>query len=108
MIQAKKAEGSIYATAIPQGGLVFWTITLWADERMMRRFRNSGAHLEVMPKLANWCDEATYVHWTQEGHKPPTLAQAHARLVAEGTISKVFHPSAAHNTRTFPPPRTKA
>jgi quinol monooxygenase YgiN len=107
MMQAKKAAGCLQAAATRQRGLVFWTITLWNDEQAMRRFRNSGAHLAVMPKLARWCDEATYVHWTQDGRTAPTLLEAHTRLVADGILSKVLHPSPNHATRAFPPPGAK-
>jgi hypothetical protein len=31
----------------------------------MRAFMLSGAHQRAMPKLFNWCDEASVVHWNQ-------------------------------------------
>jgi len=104
MMQSKKAEGNLHASAERQARVVFWTITVWEDERSMRHFRNSGPHRRVMPKLANWCDEATFVHWVQDTSEPPSLSRAHARLIAEGTVSRVSYPSPAHATRAFPPP----
>jgi Domain of unknown function (DUF3291) len=105
VVQAKRTSGCVHARAIRETGSVFWTITLWKEEAAMRFFRNSGAHSAAMPKLAEWCDEATYVHWLQEAETPPTLLEAHARLVSEGKISKVRFPSAAHATRAFPAPQ---
>jgi hypothetical protein len=57
-----------------------------------------------MPHLADWCDEATYVHWTQEGGEIPNLLAAYIRLKAGGTASKVLHPSPAHDAKDFPAP----
>lgn len=71
----------------------------------MRAFRNSGDHLKVMPKLAECCDEATYAHWEQDGDSPPDLQTTYARLVADGIVSRVKHPSGNHATRAFPIPK---
>lgn len=46
-----------------EAGNTFWTITAWENAETMNTFRTSGAHLAVMPKLLNWCDEASVVHW---------------------------------------------
>ena len=70
----------------------------------MRAFRNSGNHRTAMPKLAGWCDEASYVHWEQADDLAPDLKTAHDRLVAEGVVSQVNHPSSVNATRAFPAP----
>ncbi len=44
----------------------FWTLTAWGSERAMKAFRGSGPHAKVMPKLLEWCDEASYAHWISE------------------------------------------
>jgi hypothetical protein len=77
--------------------LAFWTITVWDDEKSMKAFRNSDAHLRVMPRLANWCDEASFVHWEQNDESIPTAELVFQRLRDTGTLSKVRHPSAAHS-----------
>jgi hypothetical protein len=105
LFQAKGSPGVVAVRVARQKGLVFWTITLWRDENAMRHFRNSGSHRKIMPMLAHWCDETTYVRWAQESEKPPTLSQAYARLTSEGTVSKVLHPSSAHASRNFPSPQ---
>src|ERR1043165_3031918 len=59
----------------------FWTATAWADQSAMLKFRQTGAHKVAMPKLLKWCDEASYVHWTQESREVPNWQEAHRRLV---------------------------
>lgn len=74
----------------------FWTITVWAGDQAMRNFRNTAAHLKAMPKLLNWCDEASYVHWRQEDSDIPSVPEVFKRMREDGKLSKVRHPSAAH------------
>jgi hypothetical protein len=105
--QVKRAEGLLHqAVARDQEG-AFWTLTTWQSEAAMRGFRNTGAHRKVMPLLAEWCDEATYAHWVQNENTSPSWAEAGRRLIAEGTVSRVLHPSPRHLTRAFPPPGMK-
>jgi quinol monooxygenase YgiN len=102
--QARRAAGNLGLSIHRDAGQVYWTITVWRDEAAMREFRNHGAHLRAMPKLRDWCDEATYAHWEQESATPPDLATGYERLIAEGIVSKVKHPSAEHEARAFPRP----
>lgn len=104
LVQARRAAGNLGTQLKRDAKLVFWTITVWRDEAAMKAFRNHGPHLRVMPKLRNWCDEATYVHWHQESPDPPAMEFAHGRLVADGIVSRVNYPSADHEARRFPPP----
>jgi hypothetical protein len=86
----------------------FWTKTAWKDEASMRAYMMSGRHRLAMPKLQEWCDEASLAHWTQDGTGLPNWVDAHRRLLAEGRASKVNHPSAAHNAFQIPPPRVSS
>lgn len=85
----------------------FWTLTVWQDERVMKAFRGSAAHAKVMPRLAEWCDEASYAHWTPSGDPVPSWQEASQHLLAEGRLSRVAHPSASHEARQFAMPRLK-
>lgn len=105
LLQSRRAAGNLSTSLTRDAQLVFWTITVWRDEHAMREFRNHGKHLRAMPKLRDWCDEATYAHWQQESADPPSLATAYERLVREGIVSHVNHASRDHATRSFPPPR---
>lgn len=103
--QARRVNGNLHTSVFRDAGLTFWTITVWRDEASMRAFRNTGAHRRVMPKLLDWCDEATYAHWLQAEPEPPELPAAYERLIREGIVSKVRQPTAEHASRHFPPPR---
>ncbi len=92
----QRQEGFLGGDLAPEPPRGFWTVTVWADEKAMRAFRNSGDHMKAMPRLLDWCDEASYIHWQQEDDAVPTLAVAFERLRDSGKLSKVRHPSAAH------------
>jgi hypothetical protein len=103
--QAKSAPGMLAGRLMLEARLVFWTATLWQGEAAMRAFRSSGAHMKAMPKLLDWCDEASYVHWEHESAELPSWTEAHRRMVTEGKLSKVKNPSAAQAAKKFPEPR---
>lgn len=106
-MQARRAEGNLRTLTVKDRGLTFWTITVWRDQAAMRAFRNAGSHKAAMPKLFEWCDEATYVHWEQESDAAPELKSAYDRLVAEGVVSRVRYPTDNHATRNFEEPKQR-
>jgi hypothetical protein len=55
--------------------------------------------------LAEWCDEATYVHWSQDSDAAPELKLAFERLVKDGVVSRVKSPSANHAVKNFERPK---
>jgi hypothetical protein len=71
----------------------------------MRTYRNTDAHKKAMSKLQHWCDEASIVHWQQENEEFPTWLQTHERMMREGRLSKVKHPSPQHLLEQIPAPR---
>ena len=83
----------------------FWTLTVWENEKAMKAFRGSGAHAKVMPRLANWCDEAAYSHWETTDETVPTWPEAYKYLLTTGKLSRVNYPSAAHEAKLFVQPR---
>ena len=105
LMQARRADGNLGTSLRRDARRVFWTITIWRDEQSMRAFRNRGTHLRAMPKLRDWCDEATYANWLQDSGEPPDLAVAYERHVREGIVSRVKHPTPDHTTLNFPPPK---
>ena len=105
MLQARTSKGNMDVQTLKDRGLVFWTITVWRTEEDMRAFRNSGAHLKVMPRLARWCDEAVYAHWSQERADPPSWSAAWERLEKEGISTRLDKPSPDHLARKIPRPR---
>jgi hypothetical protein len=82
----------------------FWTITAWDEQAAMKIFRNSGAHRNVMPRIQDWCDEASVVHWRQEDTNLPDWREVHHRMVTEGFRTKLSNPSPAHLKQDIPKP----
>lgn len=103
--QVKRAEGFLGGALLPDRKLTFWTMTLWRDQAAMRRYMTSGAHVQAMPKLLAWCDEASIVHWLQDGAEAPDWLEADRRMRTEGRPSKVRHPSSGHIDLAFGAPR---
>jgi hypothetical protein len=87
----------------------FWTITAWTDEAAMKRYRDTDWHKAAMPRLLEYCDEASLARWTQDTADLPDAAALLERLKTSGRISKVRHPSPGHAAgQTVPdgqPPR---
>ncbi|MDP8923807.1 MAG: antibiotic biosynthesis monooxygenase [Chloroflexota bacterium] len=100
--QARRAPGFLGGQLAGERGKAYWTVTAWRDESAMRAYRNTDSHLKAMPKLLNWCDEASVVHWQQDGPELPDMNEALRRMVAEGRVSKVNHPSPAHAAKQIP------
>lgn len=97
MRQAKQSAGFLGGRLAGEPPLGFWTITVWNDEQAMRGFRNTAAHLKAMPRLLDWCDEASYAHWQQQDSAVPSWSDAFHQLRTTGKVSKVRHPSARHS-----------
>ena len=85
--------------------LTFWTMSLWNNISDMRAYTNTSAHKNAMPKLQQWCDEASVVHWEQSENELPDWHTAYQKLITEGRISKVKYPAPTHATMQIPAPR---
>ena len=105
MRQAQRTSGFLGGRLLVEAKRVFWTVTAWEESSAMNVFRTQGAHGGVMPKLLEWCDEASVVHWTQLTDTLPSWKEAHYRMMKEGRPSKVKHPSAAQVAYEIPEPR---
>jgi hypothetical protein len=92
--QARRSDGCLAADARNQGLRLFWTRTLWRDTKAMRAFMTGGPHRLVMPKLLDWCDEASLADWDRD--TLPDWSDAEAQLRRAGRVSRVRNPSAAH------------
>lgn len=103
--QAEQANGFLGGRLLREARNAFWTVTIWEDETAMRLYRNAGAHRVVMPRLLDWCDEASVAHWNQDGPEIPDWYEAHRRMVESGRPSKVRHPSVAQESNQIVLPR---
>jgi len=104
--QVRHAAGFLGGQLATEGTRGFWTITAWRDEAAMLAYRNAAAHRRAMPKLLQWCDEASVVHWQQEQADLPDLPTACQRMVADGRLSKVRYPSPLHAAKHIQPRAT--
>jgi hypothetical protein len=103
--QAKHAPGFVGGELLIDNFRTYWTLTVWKDEKSMKAFRGLDAHGRAMPKLVQWCDEASYAHWICADDKVPRWEEAYDHLLKEGRLSRIEHPSADHEARRFPKPR---
>ena len=103
--QSQRSRGFLGGRVLREARNTFWTVTAWDDDAAMNAFRTSGAHGQAMPKLLDWCDEASVAHWIQPTTELPTRLEAHRRMLAEGRLSKVSHPSPAQLAKEIPAPR---
>jgi hypothetical protein len=104
-LQARRAEGNVAVSILREAHNTFWTRSLWTDEAAMKAFMLSGSHRTVMPKLLEWCDEASVARWVQDSAEEPAWHDVYLRMQRDGRTSKVNHPSEAQTRFEFPAPK---
>jgi len=104
--QVRRARGFRRGALLADRHWTFWTLTAWNDAESMQEYRTTGSHKEVMPRLLDWCDEASVAHWTQAEEELPSWTEADKRMRESGRASKVRHPSSRHSNLTYNEPRT--
>ena len=105
VLQVRKAAGYLGGGLLADRRWTFWTMTTWNSQEDMRRYMLSGAHRSAMPKLLNWCDEASVTHWDQPQSALPSWSEADRRMRSSGRISKVHHPNPDHASLNYRAPR---
>jgi hypothetical protein len=103
--QLRGAVGFNAGAFLPERHRTFWTLSCWERAEDMRAYMKTGPHRTAMPKLMEWCDEASVVNWEQDGPTLPDWFEADRRMRLEGRPSKVRHPTPDHLGMTFAPPR---
>src|SRR5215469_6665024 len=63
--QAQKSQGNLHADVLAEANNTYWTRTAWRERDLMNAFVGSEPHLSTMDRIADWCDEATFVDWEQ-------------------------------------------
>ena len=104
--QVRHAGGFQGGSLLADRAWTFWTMTAWDSQDSMRRYMTTGAHRGVMPRLLDWCDEASVVHWNQPEETLPSWTEADRRMRESGRPSKVRNPSPQHATLSYRTPRT--
>ena len=102
--QAQETAGFVQGATFLDKKLAFWTVTLWRDTAAMKAFRGQGAHIDSMPKFANWCDEGCVAHWETQESLHPGWGEINRQMKALGRPSPVKYPSAEHAAMNFPAP----
>jgi heme-degrading monooxygenase HmoA len=104
--QIRKAPGFLAGQLLPDRDWTYWTMTAWDGMENMRRYMTSGAHQKAMPRLMEWCDEASVAHWEQADAVLPGWEEADRRMRAIGRASKVRFPSERHAGLRYREPRS--
>jgi hypothetical protein len=104
MEQAQQAAGNLGADALADAASAWWTVSAWQERGPMQSFVNSEPHLSISAHLDHFCDEATFVDWEQDSPELPDWQTSWRHLTADGEAAELTNPSAAHQTRAFPPP----
>jgi hypothetical protein len=99
--QCAASPGFISGAVLAEGRLVFWTRSAWESADAMKAFRDNGVHREFMPKLMDWCDEASVAQW--EGEAETDWDAIYARLIEHGRLSRLKRPNKAHTVKQFTP-----
>ena len=104
--QVKRAQGFRRGALLADRRWTFWTLTAWETPDDMRQYMTGGSHKQVMPRLMDWCDEASVAHWMQAEDDLPSWMEADRRMRETGRASKVRHPSPVHASLAYEMPRT--
>jgi hypothetical protein len=102
--QAQSSSGFLKGSLLRDRSLTFWTMTAWESQESMLRFMTAGKHKAAMPRLLDWCDEASVVHWEQTSAELPSWAEADDRMRSQGRASKVRNPSPQHASLSYRAP----
>jgi hypothetical protein len=97
--QAAATPGFFEGAILAEGRLVFWTRTVWRDQGAMKAFRDADPHRASMPKLLDWCDEASVLQW--QGEPERDWAAIYQRMLADGRSSRVKRPTQAHKEKRY-------
>jgi hypothetical protein len=99
-----KSDGNLGADALADANNAWWSVSAWQERRLMQAYVDSQPHLGISARLDHYCDEATFVDWEQAGPDLPDWQTSWRHLTADGKAAELTHPSAANQTRHFPPP----
>lgn len=103
-LQARRSPGYLGGGLRITRGPVFWTLTLWRDGAAMNAFRASGAHEELLPKMAGWASQAATTAWKVE--PDPTWDEAFERMAGNPRWVEIDRPDQSQNEKRLERPST--
>jgi heme-degrading monooxygenase HmoA len=102
--QARASEGILGSDVLADANNAWWTVTGWQTRQAIQDYVHRDPHLSAMNHLDEWCDEASFVDWEQDGTVLPSWQTAYQHLVDAGTSASLSDASPANATRRFPAP----
>jgi hypothetical protein len=96
-LQARRADGVIYASVYREDGWTLWSLSVWASSEAMLAYRNSGSHLRVMTVARALGARVDFRHWQADA--VPSWEAARLRLIeqadarAGATANNSFNPT---------------
>ena len=102
--QAQKSAGNLGADALADANNAWWSVSAWQGRGPMQAFVGGEPHRSILRRLDHYCDEATFVDWEQDSPDLPDWQTSWRHLTADGLAAELTAPSAANQTRAFPPP----
>ena len=104
MAQGRSDGQMVYGAVLCELPWTFITVSVWTEKRAMLRYVGTGAHLDAMQRLREWCSEAGVTHFELDDMILPPVSEMMDRL-RRGKVSHVLHPSPYHESASWPDPR---
>jgi len=82
--------------------LVFWTVTVWTDEKSFYQFLGNGVHVRQMPKQRYWAEESVVAHILTEQKNAPNIEECRSILLEQGKRGHVLSPNENHKNKVVP------
>jgi hypothetical protein len=102
--QAQGSQGMLGADAMSEANNTWWTCTVWDARTSIGRFVNTDPHRSTMSRLDDWCDEASFADWEQDGAAVPDWQTCYQHLIRDGQAAALSHASPENATLAFPAP----
>ena len=99
-----KSDGNLGADALADANYAWWSVSAQQERPLMQAYVDTEPHRGISARLDHYCDEATFVDWEQASPDLPDWQTSWRHLTADGKAAELTHPSAANQTRDFPPP----
>lgn len=83
-LQACLSRGMLRGSTLWTRELEALTVTVWADAKAMKAFRDSGPHAAVQTRWATFGHASSFVMWRSEDDQRPSWPEVQQRLADRG------------------------